>query len=617
MAQYEAALQCFDRAVMANPDYSEAHLNKGIAHRALGHYPDAVVSFDRAINLTPDSYLAWVNKGEILLHFRYLEDALESFCKAIELKPESIEAYLGRGATLCELKRFEEALDVCNKVINLNASNPQAHFNSGVILKELGRPVEAKKSFEKALELNPSYVNARWAIPFLSIPSIFRDQDNPQELRETFGRQLEELDQWFASKRLDGAQEVVGFTQPFYIAYQELNNKELLLRYGNLCSRIMAHWQDANHLKPLENTHSGRIKIGIVSDHIRNHSVWHAIVRGWIQYLNKDKFEVHVFHLGKIIDAETHLAQSLATSFEGQKNSLLEWTNVIIEKNLDVLIYPEIGMQQLATQLASLRLAPIQIASWGHPETTGLPTIDYFLSAELFEANDSSNAYTEKLIKLPNLGCSYNRIPITPAKLDLRQWELDSSIPILLCPGSPFKYAPQHDWVLVEIAKRLKTCKFVFFNQQNSWTEILRERLENVFQQSGLVLNDHVVFVPWLNSEEFYGMMRHATVYMDTIGFSGFNTVIQAVDCALPIVSKEGRFMRGRLGTGILKRMGMTELIAHTDEEYIELVVRLAEDGPYRSQVSQKIIDQRDILYADIQPILALENFLLNRCGVS
>lgn len=611
MAQHETALQCFDRAVTIHPNYAEAYLNKGIAHKALKHYPDAVASFDRVINLTPESYLAWINKGDILYQFKYLEDALDAVDKAIDLKPNSIEAYIFRSAILCELKRFEEALAACNQFINLSPDNPLAHFNGGVILKELGRLSDAKKSFSKALELKPDYASAKWIMPFLNLPSIFHDMENLQGLRERFMMELEELSEWFAGEKLEDAHNVIGFAQPFYVAYQELNNKEILSKYGQLCHQIMSHWQNKSNLKPRDKTESGKIKIGIVSDHIRNHSVWHAIIKGWLLNLDKNKFELHIFHLGNVVDGETHLAESLATTFVGQHDSLFEWANEIIEKNIDVLIYPEIGMHQLTTQLATLRLASVQIASWGHPETTGLPTIDYYLSAELFESADSSSAYTENLIQLPNLGCSYSPLPITPSEFDFQLWGLDATIPILLCPGSPYKYAPQYDWVLVEIVKRIGKCKLVFFNQQDSWTKILRGRLEKVFHEANLPLNDYVVFIPWLNAEDFYGLMNHASVYLDTIGFSGFNTVMQAVDCALPVVSKQGKFMRGRLGAGILRRIGILELIVDTDEEYIELIVRLVKDVEYRNQIRQKIIDRRHILYGDTEPIRALENFLL------
>jgi predicted O-linked N-acetylglucosamine transferase (SPINDLY family) len=374
----------------------------------------------------------------------------------------------------------------------------------------------------------------------------------------------------------------------------------------------MAHWQKVNLLQHSEKKENAKIQIGIVGEQICNHSVWNAITKGLVLNLDTTKFEVHIFHLGTSIDDETLLARGRAKTFTDNQFSLTGVSKSIVEKSLDVIVYPEIGMHGLTMQLACLRLAPIQIATWGHPETTGLPTIDYYLSGALFEDESSQDAYTEALIKLPNLGCSYSRLPVNSADFDVEQFGITSNQPILICPGAPFKYDPKNDWIFVEIAKRLGKCRFIFFIDKNNLSEILKTRLENVFQESNLILSDYVVFSPWLKSEQFYGLMKHADVFMDTIGFSGFNTAMQAVDCALPIVTQEGSFMRGRFASGILKRIELPELIADSDQSYIELVIRLVQDKLYHSQVVNKINEMRHVLYDDPEPIRALENFLLS-----
>jgi len=119
--------------------------------------------------------------------------------------------------------------------------------------------------------------------------------------------------------------------------------------------------------------------------------------------------------------------------------------------------------------------------------------------------------------------------------------------------------------------------------------------------------------IPWQKTEAFYALMQLADVFLDTIGFSGFNTAIQAIECGLPIVTREGLFLRGRLASGILRRMGMTELIAGNEEEYINLVVRLVEDRTYREAIKEKMIVNRSVLFDDLMPIRALEQFLIEQ----
>ena len=131
--------------------------------------------------------------------------------------------------------------------------------------------------------------------------------------------------------------------------------------------------------------------------------------------------------------------------------------------------------------------------------------------------------------------------------------------PLLLCAGTPYKYAPRYDGVLVAIARELGRCQFVFFSRgQDAQTAKLRRRLGSAFADAGLAFDDFAVWVPWQPRREFYGLLGRCDVYLDTIGYSGFNTAMQAIECTLPIVTCEGRFQRGKLASGILNRIGLS-----------------------------------------------------------
>jgi protein O-GlcNAc transferase len=92
--------------------------------------------------------------------------------------------------------------------------------------------------------------------------------------------------------------------------------------------------------------------------------------------------------------------------------------------------------------------------------------------------------------------------------------------------------------------------------------------------------------------------------------FSGYNTALQAIECGLPVLAREGDFMRGRLASGIMRRMGLPELVATTDEAFIEMAIRLAADSSKRKDLRLEIESRRHILFADIEPVRALESCL-------
>ena len=122
--------------------------------------------------------------------------------------------------------------------------------------------------------------------------------------------------------------------------------------------------------------------------------------------------------------------------------------------------------------------------------------------------------------------------------------------------------------------------------------------------------DEYFVEVPWLSRAHFYSLLRQADLYMDTIGFSGFNSAMQAVECGLPIVTREGKFMRGRFASGILRELGLNELIAESDEAYINLLVRLARDPALRRTLRSRVQHSRGALFGDVAPVRAIEDFL-------
>jgi predicted O-linked N-acetylglucosamine transferase (SPINDLY family) len=253
----------------------------------------------------------------------------------------------------------------------------------------------------------------------------------------------------------------------------------------------------------------------------------------------------------------------------------------------------------------------VQAASWGHPETTGLPTIDYFLSAAGLEPPGAEANYSEQLVRLPNLGCWVEPEPAQARPPDLAAWGIEPGVPLLLCPGSPFKYAPEQDRVLAEIARRLGRCRLLFFSYRTgALSRRLQARLRAAFAAHGVEFERCARFVPWQERDAFYGLLGRADAYLDTLGFSGFNTALQAIQCGLPVVALEGRFLRGRLASGILRRIGLHELVAADEAQYVELALRLAGDPGYRDSVRARIVAQRPVLFGDAAPIRALEDFL-------
>jgi protein O-GlcNAc transferase len=544
-----------------------------------------------------------------------LPDAEAAYRRVLALDPRNVAANYNLALVLRGLGRREEALACLARVAELQPDNAQAQYGYAHVLREEDRLEEAAAAFRRALALQPDFAEARWSLAMCALPRVYGPGEDPAAARSAFSRELDGLERWFAERPALDAARAVGVAQPFNLAYQEEDNRPLLERYGALCSRLVASVAQNAQSTPRRSTAAGGpLRIGVVSAHFRNHSVWNAITRGWFEHLDRKRFSLQAFHLGSLRDGQTDLARARADHFEEGRGGLREWAEAIGRQAPDVLIYPELGMETLAWQLAALRLAPVQVTTWGHPETSGLPTMDYFLSAEGMEPEGAAAHYSEKLVALPHLGCHVQKQALEVQAPDLARWGIPADEPLLLCPGVPFKYAPAHDAVLAEIAQRLGRCRLLFFAYgAGGPVERLKSRLRAAFDARGVDFASHFGFLPWQPPAAFHGWLSRADVFLDTIGFSGFNTALQGIQRALPVVAREGRFLRGRMASGILRRMGLDELVAPTTESYVDLAVRLIEERKFSETIRQRMRAGRERLYGDLAPIRALEDFLERR----
>jgi predicted O-linked N-acetylglucosamine transferase (SPINDLY family) len=173
-----------------------------------------------------------------------------------------------------------------------------------------------------------------------------------------------------------------------------------------------------------------------------------------------------------------------------------------------------------------------------------------------------------------------------------------------------FKYLPQHDLVFPRIAREAGDCQFVFVEFPPGVTDLFRLRLERAFGQFGLRAEDHCLILPRLEHGRFLAAIGLSDVFLDSIGWSGGNTTLEALVYDLPIVTLRGDLMRGRHTAAMLDMMGMTATVCESIEEYVESAVSLARDVAWRAEVKRMIAASKHAIYRDRICIAALEEFL-------
>jgi predicted O-linked N-acetylglucosamine transferase (SPINDLY family) len=269
-------------------------------------------------------------------------------------------------------------------------------------------------------------------------------------------------------------------------------------------------------------------------------------------------------------------------------------------------------MDPVSVQLAAQRLAPVQCNSWGHPDSSGFPTLDYYLSSDLMEPPEGQESYTEKLIRLPNLSIFYEPLDTPAVPLDRLELGLRPSATVYWCSQSISKYLPQFDEVFPRIAREVGDCQFTFIQYPGSRhvNELFWQRLERAFAAFGLQAADHCCVMPRLESPRFIAALGRADIFLDSIGWSGCNSTFDSLRHDLPIVTMVGELMRGRHTMAILTMMGVTDTITSNVDDYVATAIRLARDPEWRMAVKSRISVNKHRVYRDGACISVLEEFL-------
>lgn len=608
----DQALHLLTIAAGKQPAPPEAHFHLGNLHREQGRFAEAQQAYRQALATRPGYVDALNNLGLLLKDQGRFSEAKLSLARAVHLRPSMAHAQSSLGALLLDTREFSAAVVHLKASLQSDARQPSVHYWLGNAWMGAGDADAAIKAYQGAVRLDGNDVRARWGVVMAQVPPVLSWGVTQQAGADAFLRELAKLKAWLRAKNPPLAHRAVGAQQPYYLAYVAGNHRDAMREYGGLCVNLMSGWvRQVGVPKPVA-AMRGRCKVGIVSSHVHDHSVWNAVVRGWVQHLDPAKFELHLFHTGSAEDEQTRWAAQRVAKLHRAVGEWPAWAKVISDSRMDVLLYPEIGMDATTLRLASLRLARRQFASWGHPITTGLPTIDGYLSAAAFEPDDAQAHYTETLHPLPGIGCCYKAFGTRHASESLEGLGLSTKEPFFLCAGTPFKYSPAHDALWVEIAQRCAPCKLVFFHAKpDSLSSRLQDRLERAFAESGLNFRASVLFLPWQNQSMFFSLLSHCRALLDSPGFSGFNTAMQALECGAPVVAWEGASMRSRFASGILRQIGLDEWVAQDAASYVDLAIRLCRDPAALASYRQQLVAARSSVFDDSRPVHALGRLLL------
>lgn len=577
----EEALDVLRRGLALRPRHPQTHFALGNVHQDRGASEEALAAYGRALELQPDFVAALVNRGNVLLVLGRLEEALGDYGRAVQLAPAQAQARHNLGLALLKLGRPEEAAVECRRAIDLDGAYIQAYCTLAHAFRESGRTEEANGAYQRALALDPDCAEARLGLALGTVPLIAGECAGREHALSRFRLAIGDLAQWCRAHpgRLG---RWIGTLQPFHFPYGHGDVTTALCEYGDLASgEAAAHWRAQVRRTTATRHGDGRVRLLLVSGQVRRHPVWDVISRGIVAHLDRSRFELSIHHTAAADDEEAAWAYARADRFVQGPLPVARWLNLIAEERPDVILYPEVGMDPVVGALAPLRLAPLQVAAWGHPVTTGLPTIDLFLSGELLEPADAGRHYRERLVCLPGTG-----VCTEPMPEGAQPWGGPGRTPgvvrFALCQ-QPIKFDPADDALLARIARLASPCELWLATPANlpKVTSRLRERLAHALGREGLDPEAHLRSMGWLSRGRFADFLEEMDIYLDCPSFSGYTTAWQALHHGLPVVTLEGPFLRQRLAAGLLRQIDSTEGLVHSSEDYVLRAADWAQEARY------------------------------------
>jgi predicted O-linked N-acetylglucosamine transferase (SPINDLY family) len=381
------------------------------------------------------------------------------------------------------------------------------------------------------------------------------------------------------------------------ISYIGGNNIQALSAYGDFIAAMMKKdykkytlpYNRKNHKISLNR----KIRIGYISMNFRSQAVSNYMANR-IFYYDKEKFEVYTFILKHIEDDMTEkIKQHSDRSFEFTDFQNIEAiAKQIQDSDLDILIYADIGMDAVTYQLGALRLAPVQCVLVGHGTTTGLPTIDYYISGD-FEPENAQQHYREKLIRLPTLGAAQIPPKVVDNGLTRKSLRVPEDAVVFISCANGIKYHWERDHLLINILQQAPNAWIVLKPFQNPPTidEHLNQRIISLAKKAGV--NNRLIMLPPLPKPgDLMGLLKLADVQLDTYPYGGWTTNMEALFVGLPIVTQEGDMARNRWGAAMLRAMGIEAGIARNEEEYVAWAVKFAQNKELRQGISKRITEQ-------------------------
>ncbi len=492
------------------------------------------------------------------------------FEKLISVYPENLSILRNLINCYMQLGQFEKAETYIKKLIIIKPDEPYVYQTLASVLKDQDKLEEAELVINQGLK--NKLINEKWEIQKnFFFPKIPFNRNEIKKYRQKIKEEIEKILNINFQTKLDYDKDQIIVPPHVDLSYSDHDNLELNKKNVLAFKKLFGVLNDEYFSK---RKIQGKIRIGVISEFFTDHTIG-KLYKDIIFSLDKNKFETFIFHSQKTYPGEIFNEFKKKEEEGILKNELLpiklfEKINVIKNFEFDIIFYPDIGLSIEFYYLALMRLARYQITTFGHPETTGSKSIDYYLISKNCVNKNTQKHYSEKLLLMNYLPMVYPK-PIVKKKLSKNDLQRKN---IYSCPQTLFKIHPDFDQIIFDIIEMDKKAIVYLIKDRNKvWYKKLINRLSNNNKYDPT----RIIFLDPLNYEDYLLHIGKASVLLDPIYYGAGNSFFESMLFGTPTITFPTDHIKSRLVLGAYKQMEIADPpIAKDIKNYVDLAVHYA-----------------------------------------
>ncbi len=556
-----AALLKYLEAKQTDPKSPKACLNCGNAQLMLSRMDEAIASYREALKWDPRYASAYANLGRAYMLQHQYADAESHYAAAVSADPKFASGYIGLGCSLEALDRPTEAIQAYVQALRIQPENAGISFSLGRLLLQSRRFDEAAKYLEASIQLTPDNADAQaWLGKALVEMGLL--QDGVMRMRKAC--ELAPSNQDLLSMLL--------FTMNYL---PDLSGETLFGEHVDFARRF------CDSLAPSIKSHANaadvtrRLRIGYVSGDFREHPVA-RFIEAVIAAHDRNRYEIHCFHNYEgaddfRTDRLRHQADRWHRIVELDDDAVAE---LIRQLQIDILIDLSGHTDRNRLLVFAHKPAPVQATWLGYLGTTGLKTIDYRICDHFTDPPGMTERFhTERLARLPQT--QWCHIPYDTVRPSENQLPLQhNGYPTL---GS-FNNTPKiNEQVVALWARALNAIPTARLCMTAVSSDHAKTVILSCFARHG-VESSRIEFLPRTHYHEYLSRIRDMDLMLDPFPYNGGTTTVDALAMGVPVVTLAGDRSISRGGVSLLSAVGLDDLIADDQDEYVAILQRLISD---------------------------------------